>query len=134
MTLPALIVISSLSVSSAIADNKVPTPAASSELVINYQIAMEKYRGDLRIFEEKRRLINLAFKEAIEKAMSDARTANALNQSQMKKRQNMSAKQSAVNEAISARDAAIESLGLPPVEPTPPAKPARSEKVKKPKN
>jgi hypothetical protein len=133
MTLSALIAISSLSVSPAIADNKVPTPAASTDLVINYKIALEKYRGDLRIFEEKRRAINLVFKEAIEKALSDARTASALNQSQMKKRQNMSAKQEAVIEAISARDAAIETLGPPPIEPMPPAKPAKSEKLKKPK-
>jgi hypothetical protein len=45
----------------------------------------------------------------------------------------MSARQNAVIAAISIRDAAIEALGLPPVEPTPPAKAPKIERDKRPK-
>ena len=73
------------------------------------------------------------FKEAIEKALSDTRSWNVSGQSQMQKRQNMNNRANLVIAATAIRDAAIESLGLPPIAPTPPAKAAKSEKSKKPK-
>ena len=58
---------------------------------------------------------------------------NVSGQSQMQKRQNMNTRANLVIAATAIRDAAIESLGLPPIAPTPPAKAAKSEKSKKPK-
>jgi hypothetical protein len=85
----------------------------------------------MKIYEDARRTINHLFKEAIDKALSDARNSISSAQTQMQKRQNMSAKQGAIINATAARDAAIEALGAPPIAPTPPAKPQRTEKIRK---
>ena len=45
----------------------------------------------------------------------------------------MNARQNLVIAATAIRDAAIESLGLPPIAPTPPAKGPKPEKSKKPR-
>jgi hypothetical protein len=96
-------------------------------------LAQDKFASDLKDYEEKRRAINKSFKEAIDKALSDARSLNVNTQSQMQKRQNMNMRNNLVIEATAIRDAAIELLGLPPIAPTPPAKAVKSEKSKKPK-
>lgn len=115
------------------ADNRPPAPDNQNYADLNaaYKIAFDKFREDLKVYENNRRLINQKFKEAIEKAMSDARNSNLSAQTQMQKRQNMSVKQGVVISATAARDAAIEALGAAPVAPAPPAKPMKTEKVRK---
>jgi len=108
-----------------------PTTQNFADLNAAYKIAFDKFREDMRVYEDNRRTINQRFKESIEKAMSDSRNMNLNAQTQMQKRQNMTVKQGAVTAAIAARDAAIEALGAPPVAPTPPAKPQRTEKVRR---
>jgi hypothetical protein len=102
---------------------------------------MEKFKQDQKTFNEAvkvydaaRRAINKAFKESVEKALSDAKALSAPGQTQLQKRQSAVAKQSAVITATAIRDAAIEALGPAPVAPTPPAKATRMEKSKKPQS
>ncbi|CAN2213632.1 hypothetical protein MCEGKSH29_01054 [Candidatus Nanopelagicaceae bacterium] len=122
-----------ISISSANADNQPPTSTNQgySDAMAAYKIELEKFREVFKVFENNRRVINQSFKDAIDKAMSDARNLNATPQTQMQRRQSMSVKQGAVISATAARDAAIEALGPPPVAPTPPAKPPRAEKSRK---
>lgn len=129
----ALILASLISTSSASADNRPPAPINQDFAQQNaaYKIALDKFRADLKIYEDNRRAINQSFKETIEKALSDARNMNSSAQTQLQKRQNMSVKQGAVISATAVRDAAIEALGPPPVAPTPPAKQPRAEKIRK---
>jgi hypothetical protein len=133
IAIPALALASSFLATPAVADTKPLAPAEANDARAIYKLAQDKFLSDLRIYEEKRRAINQSFKEAIDKALSDARSLNVSGQSQMQKRQNMNIRHNLVIEATAIRDAAIESLGLPPIAPTPPAKAAKSEKSKKPK-
>jgi hypothetical protein len=126
--LPALILASTFLISPALADPKSPPPASSNDPREIYKLALEKFKNDLKIYEEKRREINHNFKDAIDEALSDAKTAVAGVKSQIQKRQSISARQNAVMAAIVIRDAAIEALGQPPVAPTPPAKGGKPEK------
>ena len=133
IAVPALILASSFLATPAIADTKPPAPAEANDARVIYKLAQDKFLSELRVYEDKRRAINQSFKEAIDKALSDARSLSVSGQSQMQKRQNMNTKQNLVIAATAVRDAAIESLGLPPMAPTPPAKAPKSEKSKKPK-
>jgi len=129
----ALFIAPLISISSASAENTAPpsTTQNYADLTAAYKIALDKFREAFKTYDEARRTINQNFKEAVEKAMSDARNLNATPQTQMQRRQNMSVKQGAVISATAIRDAAIEALGAPPVAPTPPAKPPRAEKSRK---
>ena len=133
IAVPALILASSFLATPAIADTKPPAPAEANDARVIYKLAQDKFLSELRVYEDKRRAINQSFKEAIDKALSDARSLSVSGQSQMQKRQNMNNRANLVIAATAIRDAAIESLGLPPIAPTPPAKAAKSEKSKKPK-
>ena len=121
------------------ADNKNSNPPSLTEVSKDFKSAMEKFKQDQRTFLESlkgydaaRRAINRAFKESVDKALSDAKSLSAPGQTQLQKRQSAVAKQSAVIAATAIRDAAIEALGPAPVAPTPPAKTPRMEKSKKP--
>ena len=131
IAIPALILATSFLTTPAIADTKPTAPSETSDAKAIYKLAQDKFLTDLRIYEDKRRVINQSFKEAIDKALSDARSLNVSGQSQMQKRQNMNTRVNLVIAATSIRDAAIESLGLPPIAPTPPAKAPKSEKSEK---
>ena len=133
IAIPALILATSFLATPAIADTKPPAPSEANDPRAIYKLAQDKFASDLKDYEEKRRAINKSFKEAIDKALSDARSLNVNTQSQMQKRQNMNMRNNLVIEATAIRDTAIELLGLPPIAPTPPAKAAKSEKSKKPK-
>lgn len=133
IAIPALILATSFLATPAIADTKPPAPAEANDTKAIYKLAQDKFLTDLRIYEDKRRVINQSFKEAIDKALSDSRSLNVSGQSQMQKRQNMNSRHNLVIAATAIRDAAIESLGLPPIAPTPPAKAPKIEKPKKPK-
>ena len=123
------------------ADNKNANSPAQSEVGKDFKSAMEKFKQDQRTFYEEvkayeaaRRAINKAFKESVDKAFSEAKSLSSPGQTQLQKRQSAVTKQSAVIAAIAIRDAAIEALGPPPVQPTPPAKGPRMEKGKKPQS
>jgi len=133
IAIPALILATSFLATPAIADTRPITPSEASDPKVIYKLAQDKFLSELRIYEDKRRAINQSFKEAIDKALSSSRSLSVLGQSQMQKRQNMNTKQNLVIAAIAVRDAAIDSLGLPPIAPTPPAKAPKAEKSKKPK-
>ena len=133
IAIPALFLATSFLATPAIADTRPLAPSEANDAKAIYKLAQDKFQSDLKIYEDKRRAINQSFKEAIDKALSDARSLNVSGQSQMQKRQNMNTRANLVIAATAIRDAAIESLGLPPVAPTPPAKAPKSEKSKKPK-
>ena len=121
------------------ADNKNSNSPSPTEVSKEFKSAMEKFKEDQKTFFEAvkaydaaRRSINKAFKESVDKALSDAKSLSAPGQTQLQKRQSAVAKQSAVIAATAIRDAAIEALGPAPVPPTPPAKAPRMEKSKKP--
>lgn len=133
IAVPVLILTSSFLAPPAVADTKPPAPSEANDARAIYKLAQDKFLSDLRIYEDNRRAINQSFKEAIDKAHSEARSLSVPGQSQMQKRQNMNVKQNLVIAATAIRDAAIESLGLPPIAPTPPVKAPKSEKSKKPK-
>ncbi len=133
IAIPALILATSFLATPAIADTRPLIPSEASDAKEIYRLAQDKFLSDLRIYEDKRRAINQSFQEAVNKALSDARSLNVPGQSQMQKRQNMNAKQNLVIAATAVRDVAIESIGLPPIAPTPPAKAPKSERSRKPK-
>ena len=121
------------------ADNRGPNSPSPTDINKDFKSAMEKFKQDQKTFSEAvksyeaaRRAINKAFKESVDKALSDAKSLSAPGQTQLQKRQSAVAKQSAVIAATAIRDAAIEALGPAPVPPTPPAKAPRMEKSKKP--
>lgn len=123
------------------ADNKGSNSPSQTDVNSNFKSAMEKFKQDQKTFNEAvkvydaaRRAINKAFKESVDKALSDAKALSAPGQTQLQKRQSAVAKQSAVITATAIRDAAIEALGPAPVAPTPPAKATRMEKSKKPQS
>jgi hypothetical protein len=120
----ALFIAPLISLSPATADTKSPAPTnqSVSDLRAIYKIALEQFRKDFKVYEDKRREINKVFKEAIDKALTDARSTKVNGQTQSQKRQNMNTRQNAVVAATIARDTAIEALGAPPVAPTPPAR------------
>jgi hypothetical protein len=133
IAIPALFLATSFLATPAIADPRPQSPSEANDAKAIYKLAQDKFQSDLKIYEDKRRAINQSFKEAIDKALSDARSLNVSGQSQMQKRQHMNTRANLVIAATAIRDAAIDSLGLPPVAPTPPAKAPKSEKPKKPK-
>ena len=133
IAIPALFLATSFLATPAIADPRPQSPSEANDAKAIYKLAQDKFQSDLKIYEDKRRAINQSFKEAIDKALSDARSLNVSGQSQMQKRQNMNSRQSAIIAATAIRDAAIDLLGLPPIAPTPPAKAPKIEKPKKPK-
>jgi hypothetical protein len=113
-----------ISISSAAADNKTPAPSTQKSISPNaaYIAAFDAFRKDVKVYEDQRREINKIFKEAIDKALANAKANKSVPQTQMQKRQSMNAKQQAIITATLSRDSAIEALGAPPVAPTPPAK------------
>jgi len=120
----ALIISPLTSISYALADSKSPSPTSqkSVDFKTAYKIALDQFRKDFKIYEDQRREINQIYKAAIDRALSEARSARSIDQTQKEKRQTMKAQQNAVMVATIARDAAIEALGLPPVAPTQPGK------------
>jgi hypothetical protein len=128
----ALIISPLISASSAVADNKTPAPTSQNKVDLKaaYKIALEQFRKDFKIYEDQRREINRIYKEAIDKALTEARTARSVDQTQKEKRQSMKAQQNAVITATIARDSAIEALGAPPFAPTQPGKvPSNAKKM-----
>ena len=120
----ALLLSPFIAISSAAAESKTPAPSNQNNVDMKaaYKIALDQYRKDFKNYEDQRREINRIYKEAIEKAQADARSARSMDQTQKQMRQSMKAQQNAVVAATIARDAAIEALGKPPFAPAPPGK------------
>ena len=113
-----------ISISTAAADSKTPVPTIQKSIDPKevFKNALEEFRKELKVYENNRREINKIFKEAIDRALADAKSNKSVGQTQIQKRQSMNIRESAVIAATVFRDAAIEALGLPPIAPTPPAK------------
>ena len=120
------------------AENKNSNSPSPSEVRKDFKSAMQEFKQDqktflenLKAYEAARRAINRAFKESVDKALSDAKSLSAPGQTQLQKHRSEVAKQGAVIKATALREAAIKALGPAPVAPTPPAKTPRMEKSKK---
>jgi hypothetical protein len=86
----ALLISPLISISSAVADSKSPSPTSqkSIDLKAAYKIASDQFRKDFKIYEDQRREINRIYKEAIDKALADARSARSIDQTQRGKTSN----------------------------------------------
>ena len=130
----ALFISSYLSSSPASADDKKPSTSQNKvDSKSVYKNAFDQFRKDFKVYEDQRREINRVYKEAIDKALTDARLAKSVKQTQIEKRQSMNDRQNAVIAATVARDAAIEALGAPPSAPVQPEKKPSVAKNKSPK-
>lgn len=114
----------------AVADST-PSPRASENLdAKSYKSALEKYQTDhknyadlIKTNEDKRRLANQVFKVAMQKIMSEAKSAKGAANSPDLKRQAMAARQNAIVAASAARDLAHAEIGPSPTPPVEPIKP-----------
>jgi hypothetical protein len=127
----ALASITALSASSAQAD---VTPTAPPTISSNsYKAALEQFKRDRDLFiaaindrQQKMRDINLAFKNSIDKANNDSRSAITAATTPLQKSTAAASRRNAIDAAINARDTAISALGPMP---TPPVEPVREEKL-----
>jgi len=127
----ALASITALSASSAQAD---VTPSAPPTISSNsYKAALEQFKRDRDLFiaaindrQQKMRDINLAFKNSIDKANNDSRSAITAATTPLQKSTAAASRRNAIDAAINARDTAISALGPMP---TPPVEPVREEKL-----
>ena len=126
----ALASITALSASSAQAD---VTPSAPPTISSNsYKAALEQFKRNRDLFiaamndrQQKMRDINLAFKNSIDKANNDSRSAITAATTPLQKSTAAASRRNAIDAAINARDTAISALGPMP---TPPVEPVREEK------
>jgi membrane-bound lytic murein transglycosylase B len=103
-----------------------PTPSPSTTAEI-YKALQEQYKRDrdqylqaVRDRDNKMRMINLIFKNAVDKATTDARIAMASATTPEQKNSISATRRNAITQAITLRDSMISGIG--PI-PTPPAKP-----------
>jgi len=116
-----------------------PTPAPSSSPTVDpYKAALEQFRVAREIYlaamrerGQQIRTINIAFKNACDKATQDFRIAMSAAKSPDQKNLANAARKNAISAAIVARDIAIIALGAEPVEPIEPMKPMRASNKNK---
>jgi hypothetical protein len=125
-----LISLSILSAAPARAEMTPPAPPSTSNN--SYKAALEQFKINREIFnaamqdrQMKMRDINLAFKNSVDKANLDARSAIESAVTPLQKSTAVSNRRNAIDVAINARDIAISALGPMP---TPPVEPVRPEK------
>ena len=119
----ALLISPCISSLPASADDKKPSTSQNKvDSKSTYKDAFDQFRKEFKVYEDQRREINRIYKEAIDKALADARLSKSVKQTQIEKRQSMNARQNAVIAATVARDTAIEALGAPPSAPVQPEK------------
>lgn len=110
-----------------------PTPSPSPTISIDaFKAASEQFRKDRELYmaalrdrEMKMRVINTTFKNAVDKAASDAKSAMAIATTPDQKNSINSVRRAAIAAAIVAREnaiAALEPIPTPPVEPVKPLK------------
>lgn len=128
----ALIISPLTALPSAVADSKTPAPNSQNKVDLKsaYKIALDQFQKDFKVYENQRREINRIYKDAIERALAEARSARSVDQTQKEKRQIMKVQQNTVIAATIARDSAIEALGTPPIAPIQPGKvPSTAKKM-----
>lgn len=103
-----------------------PTPETFKSSLDQFKFAREIYMEELRIRSQQIKLINIAFRNAIDKSSIDYRNAMALAKNLDQRTLVASQRKSAVAAAIFARDEAIAALGA---EPTPPPEPQKMKKA-----
>ena len=122
----ALIFVSLSTTPSAVADQ---TPAPTIE---TYKAAVEQYKLDKEIYmaamrarSQQIKAINLAFKNACDKAAQDFKSAMSVARTPDQKNVANATRKNAISTAILARDVAITNLGQLPEPPLEPQKPAK---------
>lgn len=131
----AALLIAALVPQSSFAD-ALPAPAPTS--LDDYRVALDQFKAaretfaqTLRLRDQQIRSINATFKAAVDKATRDAKVALASAKTPEEKTAIVTARQSAIASAISARDSAIAALpdpGPPPMEPIRP-EPQQAQKM-----
>ena len=115
-----------LSPSSAFADStQTPAPDASRNTFEQYRIDREIYLAALKQRSASIKNINIAFKNACDKATSDFKNAMASAKSPDQKNAAVTARKNAISAAIVLRDDSIAALGAEPVAPVEPQKPMK---------
>ena len=122
----ALLLVSLSATPSALADQ---TPAPTVE---TYKAAVEQYKLDREIYgaamrtrSQQIKAINLAFKNACDKAAQDFKSAMSIARTPDQKNLANATRKNAISAAILARDVAIANLGELPEPPLEPQKPAK---------
>ena len=103
-----------------------PTPETFKGTIEQFKAARDIYMEELRIRSQQIKMINIAFRNAIEKTSMDYRNAMALAKNLDQRTLVASQRKAAVAAAIVARDSAIAALGA---EPTPPPEPQKMKKA-----
>lgn len=105
-----------------------PTPSPSTTAEI-FRALQEQYKRDrdqylqaVRDRDNKMRMINLIFKNAVDKATADARIAMASATTPEQKNSISAARRNAITQAITLRDSLISGIGPMPTPPTKPDK------------
>ncbi len=103
-----------------------PTPSPSTTAEV-YKALQEQYKRERDLYlqairdrDNKMRMINLIFKNAVDKATTDARIAMASATTPEQKNSISATRRNAITQAITLRDSMISGIGPMP---TPPAKP-----------
>jgi hypothetical protein len=109
-----------------------PTPTASTQ-TDPYKIALEQFKRDRDIFiqavrdrEQQIRTINQTFNLAVTKASQDARALMQAATGPEQKSAAKNAQRTAIANAITAHENAINALGQPPVPPIEPTRPPKN--------
>lgn len=109
-----------------------PTPSPTADyqtLLAQYKSAMTAFQSALKLREQDRMKINQIFMAAVNDANRTAKTALKGAKTPTAKSDVLTAQRTAIALANSIRDAAILSMGQPPVEPVEPVKPPKSTQM-----
>ncbi len=108
-----------------------PSPTSTLSPLEQYRIDRENYLDAVKGRSIAMKNINIAFKEAFDKAAREFKLAMASARTPDQKTLAANTRKSAITTAIAARDAAIAALGAEPVPPVEPAKPMKISSKKK---
>ena len=136
-SMSACLVLASLAVSAITASAEAdvlpsPTPSASIQ-TDPYKVALEQFKEDRDIYmqsmrdrEQKIRAINQTFNQAVNKASQDARALMQAASGPEQKSAAKNAQRTAIANAITAHENAINALGQPPMPPVEPIRPPKN--------
>lgn len=122
----ALLFVSLSATPSALADQTpAPTVETYKAAVEQYKLEREIYSAAMRTRSQQIKAINLAFKNACDKAAQDFKSAMSIARTPDQKNFANATRKNAISAAILARDVAIANLGELPEPPLEPQKPAK---------
>lgn len=122
----ALLLVSLSATPSALADQTpAPTVETYKAAVEQYKLEREIYSAAMRTRSQQIKAINLAFKNACDKAAQDFKSAMSIARTPDQKNLANATRKNAISAAILARDVAIANLGELPEPPLEPQKPAK---------